>query len=110
MRWAYGTRMGKLALHALAKRALFSQWYGWRMNRTISSRRVAPFIRRYGLNASEFADNPEAFKSFHEFFYRKLKPEAVPGDSDPGPVVFPAEGRHLGVQDVPDIEGIFVKG
>jgi phosphatidylserine decarboxylase len=110
MRWAYGTRMGKLALHALAKRALFSQWYGWRMNRTISSRRVAPFIQRYGLNASEFVENPEAFKSFNEFFYRKLKPEARPVDPDPNSVVFPADGRHLGFQDVSKIEGIFVKG
>jgi phosphatidylserine decarboxylase len=110
MRWAYETRMGKLALHALAKRALFSQWYGWRMNRAISSQRVAPFIKKYGLNASEFLEHPEAFKSFNEFFYRKLKPAARPIDRDPSSVVFPADGRHLGFQDVSKIEGIFVKG
>jgi len=110
MHWAYGTRMGKLALHALAKRALFSQWYGWRMNRAISTRRVAPFIRKYGLNASEFLEDPAGFKSFNEFFYRKLKPAARPIDPDPAAVVFPADGRHLGFQNASQIEGIFVKG
>jgi phosphatidylserine decarboxylase len=110
MRWTYGTRMGKLALHGLAKRALFSQWYGWRMNRAISSKRVAPFIKKYGLNASEFLENPEVFKSFNEFFFRRLKPEARPIDRDPASAVFPADGRHLGFADVSKIEGIFVKG
>jgi phosphatidylserine decarboxylase len=110
MRWTYGTRMGRLALHGLAKRALFSQWYGWRMNRAVSSRRVAPFIQKYGLNSSEFLEHPELFKSFNEFFYRKLKPHARPIDPDPASVVFPADGRHLGFADASKIEGIFVKG
>jgi phosphatidylserine decarboxylase len=110
MRWTYGTRMGKLALHALAKRALFARWYGWRMNRAASSRRVAPFIQRYGVDAAEFVDTPESFKSFNEFFYRKLKSHARPIDPDPNSVVFPADGRHLGFQDISKMEGIFVKG
>ena len=110
MRWTYGTRLGKLALHALVKRALFARWYGWRMNRPVSARRIGAFIQRYKVNSEEFVDSPTSFKSFNEFFYRKLKPAARPIDPDPGSVVFPADGRHLGFQDISEIEAIFVKG
>jgi phosphatidylserine decarboxylase len=110
MRWTYGTLLGKFALHGLAKRALFSRWYGWRMDRPISAKRVMPFIARYRLEHTDFADDPRHFKSFNEFFYRKLKPQARPIDPDPNSVVFPADGRHLGFQDISKADGIFVKG
>ncbi len=110
MRWTYGTVLGKFALHGLAKRSLFSRWYGWRMSRSVSARRVLPFIHKYGLDHGEFADEPKTFKTFNEFFYRKLKPAARPIDPDPKAVVFPADGRHLGFEDISKIEGIFVKG
>ena len=110
MRWTYGTILGKFALHGLAKRSLFSRWYGWRMSRPVSARRVVPFINRYGLDHAEFADEPKSFKTFNEFFYRKLKPAARPIDPDPNSLVFPADGRHLGFQDISRTDGIFVKG
>lgn len=110
MRWTYCNPFGRLALEALVKRPLFSRWYGWRMNRSVSRRKVLPFIRTYGLDVNEFADSPESFRSFNEFFYRRLKPEARPVDSDSNAVVFPADGRHLGFPDAAKIEGVFVKG
>ena len=82
MRWTYGTRLGKLALHALAKRALFARWYGWRMNRPLSARRIAPFIQRYKVNSDEFVHSPSSFKSFNEFFYR-LVAKVASGDVRP---------------------------
>lgn len=110
MRWTYCNPFGRLALEALVKRPLFSRWYGWRMNRSVSRRKVLPFIRTYGLDVNEFADPPESFRSFNEFFYRRLKPEARPVDADPDTVVFPADGRHLGFPDASKIDGVFVKG
>ncbi len=110
MRWTYNNPFGRLALEAFVKRPLFSQWYGWRMNRSVSRRKVQPFIRTYGLDVNEFADAPESFRSFNEFFYRKLKPSARPVDADPQAVVFPADARHLGFPDASQIEGVFVKG
>lgn len=110
MRWTYCNPFGRLALEALVKRPIFSQWYGWRMNRAVSRRKVLPFIRTYGLDVNEFADPPESFRSFNEFFYRRLKPEARPVDNDAHAVVFPADGRHLGFPDASKIDGVFVKG
>jgi phosphatidylserine decarboxylase len=110
LRFTYGNPLGLLALHALAKRALFSRWYGWRMDRSISKSRVACFIERYGLDAAEFAEPAESFRSFNEFFYRKLKPSARPVNPDSEVAVFPADGRHLGLQDLSKTDGFYVKG
>jgi len=108
LRWAYGNPLGKLSLHAFVKRPAFSKWYGWRMSKPGSAERVAPFIGKYGLDPDDFAETPASFRSFNEFFFRKLKPAARP--LDPAPIVFPADGRHLGFPDISAISSFFVKG
>ena len=108
LRWVYGNPLGKLSLHTLVKRAGFSKWYGNRMSQPESVSRIAPFIDLYGLDPAEFADDPSSFKSFNEFFYRKLKPSARTIANSP--VVFPADGRHLGFPDISAIDSFFVKG
>jgi phosphatidylserine decarboxylase len=110
LRWAYGNPLGRLSLHALVKRAAFSRWYGWRMDSPKSQKKVLPFIKKFRLDPGEFSDSPECYKTFNEFFYRKLKPEARPIAKDPNVAVFPADARHLGFQNISKIEGIFVKG
>ena len=110
LRWTYRHPLGALTLHAMVKRPFFSAWYGRRMSSPQSAARVAPFIDRYGLNPADFAETPESFRSFNEFFYRKLKPAARPIDPDEAAAVFPADGRHLGFQRASDISGVFVKG
>jgi phosphatidylserine decarboxylase len=110
LRWTYGSPLGAIALHAFVKRPFFSAWYGWRMNAAKSIARIAPFIERYSVDATEFADPPESFASFNEFFYRKLKPAARPIEPDPTCIVFPADGRHLGFQRASSIDSVFVKG
>lgn len=110
MRWTYGNPFGRLALELLVKRPFFSRWYGWRMNRPASARKIRPFIRTYELNVAEFADPPYSFRTFNEFFYRRLRADARPIDPDPNVVVFPADARHLGFSDASQIDGVFVKG
>ena len=110
LRWAYGTSSGRMAVWAVGKRAWFSRWYGWRMKCASSRKRVLPFIEKYRVDKTEFVKRPEEFLSFNDFFIRKLKPDTRPVDTDPDVAVFPADGRHLGIQDVSQAEGIFVKG
>jgi phosphatidylserine decarboxylase len=110
LRWTYGNLLGRLSLHTLVKRSVFSRWYGWRMDRPNSKERVTKFIENFKLNDEEFADSPASYKTFNEFFYRKLKPEARPINSDPNVAAFPADARHLGFRTISKIEGIFVKG
>ena len=110
LRWTYGTVAGKIALNVAVKRALFSHWYGWKMDRPVSKQKVAPFVKDYELDSSEFVRNVDDFASFNEFFFRELKPESRPINADPSTVVFPADGRHLCLPDISKNEGLFVKG
>lgn len=110
LRFTYGNPLGRGLLELLVKRAVFSRWYGWRMDAPRSRSRIAPFIAKYGLDPDDFADAPGSFASFNEFFCRRLKPGARPVDPNPGSVVFPADGRHLGFQNVANAPGVFVKG
>jgi len=110
LKWTYGNPLGKLSLHAFVKRGFFSRWYGRRMDDPKSREKVAPFIEQYGINVAEHADPPESYQTFNEFFYRRLKPEARPIAEGDDVAVFPADGRHLGFQNVSEMDGIFVKG
>lgn len=110
LRWTYGTRAGRFSLHSVVKRALFSSWYGWKMDRPSTRKRIAPFVEDYGLDASEFVHSIDDFANFNEFFYRELKPSARPIDPHPDAAVFPADGRHLCVPDLSQCDGLFIKG
>lgn len=110
LRWAYGTMPGRLGLHLLAKRAVFSRWYGWRMDQSASRARIAPFLRDFGLDPDDFAAPPESFRTFNEFFYRRLKTGARPIVPQADAVVFPADGRHLGFARLSAADQFFVKG
>lgn len=110
LRWTYGTVPGRFSAEALLKRAIFSHWYGWRMNRPISAQKVLPFIADYDLDVDEFAKSPLEFKTFNEFFYRALKKEARPIAGGDETAVFAADGRHLVFPDVDVAEGFYVKG
>ena len=110
LRWTYETALGRFSTWALIKRAVFSHWYGWRMDRPISAQRVLPFIANYNLNVDEFADSPLSFKTFNAFFYRSLKPSARPIAPGDEVAVFAADGRHLAFPNVDAAEGFYVKG
>ncbi|MFA6959128.1 MAG: phosphatidylserine decarboxylase [Opitutaceae bacterium] len=110
LRWTYETALGGLSVWALIKRAVFSHWYGWRMDRPISAQKVLPFIADYDLDVEEFAKSPLDFKSFNQFFYRGLKQSARPIAAGDDVAVFPADGRHLVFPDVDKADGFYVKG
>ena len=110
LRFAYENPVGKFFVWLMIKRALFSHVYGWQMNKRVSAGKVLPFIIKYDLDVTTFAKSPYDFKSFNEFFYRRLKPSARPVDADTQVAVFPADGRHLVFQNVDQADGFYVKG
>jgi phosphatidylserine decarboxylase len=110
LRFAYENPAGRGLVWLLARRRLFSAYYGWRMDRRYSAQQVIPFIVKYDLDVDEFARSAFDFKTFNEFFWRGLKPEARPIAGDDRVAVLPADGRHLAFPDVDAAEGFYVKG
>jgi phosphatidylserine decarboxylase len=110
LRFAYENPGGRFFVWLLARRAIFSQWYGRKMNKRESALQILPFIGQYNINVDEFAKSAFDYKTFNEFFYRALKPEVrpiAPGDTV---AVFPADGRHLAFADIQQAAGFYVKG
>lgn len=111
LRFIYGGNpLGRWSLAAVVRRAWFSAWYGWRMNQPRSANRVLPFIVKYDLDAEEFAKPATAYRTFNEFFYRRLKPGSRPVAAGAQVAVFPADGRHLAYACIDQADGFYVKG
>ena len=109
LRWVYGTTLGKVGLHVLIKRAIFSRLLGASKNTRKSAESIPAFIEEYGINTEEMLRPVEDYTSFNDFFYRKLKPGARPL-AEGNVVVLPADGRHMGWQDAATMQSVFIKG
>ncbi|MCH8474202.1 MAG: phosphatidylserine decarboxylase [Opitutales bacterium] len=110
LRWIYGTFLGRWTLWLLVRRKLVSRLYGWLMNRPSSRKKIQPFIEKYKIDTGEMASPVSAYRSFNEFFYRRLKPSARPVEGEGENVVFPADGRHFWVRDLGRPQNLFAKG
>ncbi|MDE3084234.1 MAG: phosphatidylserine decarboxylase [Verrucomicrobiota bacterium] len=110
LRFCYENPAGRFLLWLVVRRAIFSRWYGWRMNQRASGRYVLPFIVRYNLDVDEFAKSAFSFRTFNEFFFRALKPAVRPIMGDDGVAVLPADGRHLVFPNVDVSDGFYAKG
>lgn len=110
LRFTYENPLGALPLHALVKRAAFSRWYGSRMDAPASRAKIAPFLAEFDVDVSEFAEAPDSYRTFNEFFYRKLKPQARPIAAGENEIAFPADGRHLVLPDIAACDDFFIKG
>jgi phosphatidylserine decarboxylase len=110
LRFAYENPAGSFFVWGLARRAFFSKWYGWKMNKRSSALLVLPFITEYNMDVDEFAKSPFDYKTFNEFFFRALKPEVRPIAPGERVATLPADGRHLAFPDVDTSDGFYVKG
>ena len=110
LRWANDTTTGRWAVSVLLRRAFFSRFYGWRMNKRISGQKVLPFVIDYNLDAEEFAKPAWEYRTFNEFFSRAIKKEARPIVADEQVAVLPADGRHLAFPNVDTADGFYAKG
>ena len=110
LRFSYENLLGRIGLWAMVKRTWFSKWYGSQMNRVKSREKIKPFIKKYDLDESEFLSSIGSYRTFNEFFYRKLRPEARPIDNGNHSVVYPADGRHFVIPDLSKIKQVYAKG
>lgn len=92
-------------LPIFARVSLLSKLVGAIQKAPRSARKVKPFVRAYGIDASEFAETE--FASFNDFFVRKLKPETRPLVPGSDRLAMPADGRYLAF---PRFDRFFVKG
>lgn len=111
----YGDRLfsrllGASFLPIAAKNPVLSKIYGRFQKSPKSAKKIIPFIKDFGVDSSEFLESVDTYKSFNDFFIRKLKPEARPIAPGENIAVIPADGRYYFYQSIHANTGIIVKG
>ncbi|KAJ1307812.1 hypothetical protein OPQ81_001894 [Rhizoctonia solani] len=77
-----------------------------------SAREIPAFIEFHNLDVEEIKDPLDSFKSFNEFFYRKLKETARPVEEpgNPSRLVSCADCRMMAFETVSDATRLWIKG
>lgn len=107
LNFLYLNPFGRILAHFLAGNPLFSRFYGWLQNFTFTRRKIAPFVKKFGIDSSEFELPMEAYPNFNAFFTRKLKKEARPLGNG---LIAPADGRYLFYENLEECDSFVVKG
>ena len=95
MEFCYGTKLGLFLGKAVFKRRFVSKLYACWAKSQISKKKIASFIEKNEIDTSELASPLKSFKSYNEFFIRKLKPEARQVEMQPRSLISPADSRLL---------------
>lgn len=102
--------IGRPLAFLAARSPIFSALYGWWQKTGFTKKKIVPFINNYHVDPSEFLEPIDTFKSFNDFFIRKLKPQARPIAPGQNVAVIPADGRYLFFQNLAEADGFVVKG
>lgn len=77
LKFLYETKPGRLLLGLLIRKPV-SDAAGWLMERSISALWVKSFIKKNNIDMSQYEDRK--FRSFNDFFTRRVRPECRPVD------------------------------
>ena len=86
----YGTFLGRCALKILVCKFV-SDLGGWYMNSSLSKRRIAPFIKENKIDMSQYEQRE--FKSYNDFFTRKIVDGKRPFLADDNVLISPADSK-----------------
>lgn len=110
IKWAYESPLGKSFVELFIKRKLFSKLYGNFCDSKLSIKKINSFIKNFNIDTNIFTDDPSDFKSFNDFFIRKLTPESRPINKDKNILISPGDGRLLAYTNIDINSLIQVKG
>lgn len=91
--WTYESPAGKKITELIAKRKVFSKLYGMYCDTKHSAKKIPSFVKDFNIDMNLAQKKTNEFKSFNDFFVRKLVPEARPIDKNPDILVSPGDGR-----------------
>jgi len=107
LKFLYDNPFGKTTVLPIAKRKFISEYYGKKMYKPSSTKKIEGFVKQLNIDMSESEKQISEFTSFNDFFYRKLKPSARPIESG---FVSPGDGKLIAFENISDVHHFFVKG
>ena len=113
-RFIYQSTIGRSAHSSLSfgLMARMSEMMGRKYDHESSRAHISAFVSYYGIDMSEFEKPADEYRTFNEFFYRRLKPGRRPiaGQGDDSVIVSPADCRITVFQSVSEATRIWIKG
>ncbi len=110
IRWAYQDARSGFLARLLFRSSFVSRLMGMWYDSGLSRGKIDAVIAELGIDAGEFAQPQESYRTFNEFFARHLKSEARPFEPDPQSLVCPADGRALVFPELDEDAFVPVKG
>jgi len=107
LKFLYDNPFGRTTVLPIAKRKFISEYYGKKMYKPSSTKKIEGFVKQLNIDMSESEKQISEFTSFNDFFYRKLKPSARPIESG---FVSPGDGKLIAFENISDVDHFFVKG
>ncbi|MEK7434027.1 MAG: phosphatidylserine decarboxylase [Cyanobacteriota bacterium] len=91
----YNNKIGLKLTEKILKKPKFSFWYGNLLKTKRSKNKINSFIKQHSLDINEIEDRLDSFKSFNDFFIRKLKKTSREIDHDKTAFISPADSRLI---------------
>ena len=88
----YRRLTGRMVLKMLTKPCV-SKCASWALSTRSSRVLVGPFVRRTGIDLSEYEQ--DRFRSYNEFFSRKIRSETRPIDDNPRHLISPCDSQMM---------------
>lgn len=108
--WMYSSPLGMKILELLVKRKLTSRICGYYCDRAISKLKIKKFVEEFKIDMTCFEIPEKGFKSFNEFFYRKLNKEMLNLSWAKNILISPCEGKILAYENIDIKMLIQIKG
>ena len=89
LKYCYCTRIGRPA-RCIMTQPFVTALMGAYMDTRLSAKRIEGFVRRNGIDMSDYVDC--GYRCFNDFFTRRIKPEARPIDRDTDVLISPCDG------------------
>ena len=90
LKFLYNTKLGNLVLWVCTRRWV-SKIVGWYLDTKLSCVRIKKYVKKSHIDMSQFYE--EKYKSFNDFFTRRIKSELRPVSSSNGDFVSPSDGK-----------------
>lgn len=108
--WIYSSPVGMSLLEIIIKKKFFSKAYGYFCDSKASKKKITSFINDFNIDASMFEKKMDDFKSFNDFFTRKLKKEARLVDYARESLISPGDGKITAYENIKLDKIVHIKG
>ncbi len=105
LEFLYHHKLGRVFLKFVIH-PYFSRLYGWYQKSPLSRKKIDAFVKEYSISLEDYESTE--YKSFYEFFVRKIKKDKRPVDRKKESFIAPCDGKLL-VYEIGD-ERVKIKG